>query len=211
MNAIDLQHHKAITKACDWQVWELKKRNTGLWGSAQDWKQEIYAHCLSTKPRYDAARASMSTYYAKIASNAAINIGRQNTREAKLLVYQEDIDLRTADPPANDSKWSDGSSDCEEDSDRVSDWDLTASLEHFTSEEFKADLQDVVSTMPQEMQTLYNELRECEKVSDVEKASPLSTATFYRKRKILKERLQNEGIWTPKEKIEDGPADFLTG
>ena len=211
MDAIDLQHHKAITKACQWQVWQLKKKNTSLWASVQDWNQELYARCLSTKPRYDAARASMFTYYSRVAANAATDIGRQITREANLLVYQEDIDLRSSEPPANDSNWSDGGSDREDDSDRVSDWDLSASLEHFATEEFKADLQDVVSTMPNEMQALYNELSECKKVSDVEKASPLSTATFYRRKKSLKERLQKEGIWTPKEKIENMSPYLLIG
>jgi DNA-directed RNA polymerase specialized sigma24 family protein len=199
LEAIDLQHHEAITKACESQVWQLKQRNTSRWELTQDWMQELYAHCYSKKPRFDPARASMRTFYTRIAENAALDIGRKITRELKLLVYQEDIDLRT-EASANDSTWSERSGDCEDDPAQVNGWELSISLDQHSSNEFKAELQDAVSKMPSEMKDLYIQIEGADKISDAERASVYSKATFYRKRETLCGHLVKAGVWSPKEK-----------
>jgi len=199
MEAIDLQHHEAITKACESQVWQLKQRNTSRWELTQDWMQELYAHCYSKKPRFDPARASMRTFYTRVAKNAALDIGRKITRELKLSVYQEDIDLRT-EASANDSTWSERGGDCEYDPNHGNGWELSTSLDQHRSNEFKAELQDAVSKMPSEMKALYTKLEGANKISDVERASAQSKATFYRKKGKLCDYLVKAGVWSPKEK-----------
>jgi hypothetical protein len=65
---------------------------------------------------------------------------------------------------------------------------------------FKAELQEAVSKMPSEIKDLYIEIEGADKISDVERASAQSKATFYRKKGKLCDYLVKAGVWSPKEK-----------
>lgn len=60
---------------------------------------------MSTRLQYDPTRGGLSTFYGTVAANAALNIGRKITRDAKLFMYHEDVDLRSDAGPSNDSDW----------------------------------------------------------------------------------------------------------
>jgi hypothetical protein len=189
------EHHAAITKACNYQVWQLKRKNRSHWSFEEDWSQEIYAHCLSTRLQYDPTRGGLSTYYGTVAANAACNIGRKITRDAKLFMYQEDVDLRSGVASSNDSDWD--SDDEKPNFEPSHDWERESSFEHFAANEFQNELATVISKMKPEMKALYELVKNSEDCGDAQRLSGLPKSTFYSRVKALRMHLERHLVCSP--------------
>ena len=185
------EHFTAIDAACRYQVYQLKRKNPNLSGFHCDWKHDIYILCLESKPRYDAKKGAMSTYYGTIAANAASSIGRQISRDLQLLLFQGAVDLRLSVSPSNSSSWD------REDSPLPScaaDWELANSFNGSAMVDFEIDFLRALSTMPKSMQALCFEICNEGSIADAQKASSLPRATFYGAKKKLWARLESAGF-----------------
>lgn len=201
MSAINSMHHAAITKACNYQVWQLKKRNPKYWDCQEDWSQEIYAHCLSTRLQYDPTRGGLSTYYGVVAANAALNIGKKITRDAKLFMYQEDVDLRLGTESSNDSDWN---FDNEKPNFEPShDWERESSFKQFEANELRHELEAVVFKMSPAMKAFFELIKSSEDCGDAQRLSGLPKSTFYSRLKALRMHLERHSIWSPSKSLKN--------
>jgi len=189
------EHHAAITKACNYQVWQLKKRNPKMAQDFdKDWHNDIYLECLAAASKYDPARGSMATYYGKVAENAAYLVGRGIAKELKLQGYRTDTDHRIDETPVNDSNWDD--SDLRE-VNCASDYELSNNFDVFATVQFELDLRKCVADMKPKMQILLSEIVYEGSPVDARKKLKVPKSTFHGQCTALHSHLKKWGFCSP--------------
>jgi len=189
------EHHEAIENASRFRVTELRKKNPGLDKTLdKDWHNDIYVECLAAASKYDPAKASMATYYGKVAKNAAYLVGRGIAKELKLQGYWTSIDHRIDETPVNDSNWSDG--DLRE-VNCASDYELSNNFDVFATVQFELDLRKCVADMKPNMQILFSEIVYEGSTVDARKKLKVPKGTFHGQCTALHSHLKKWGFCSP--------------
>jgi len=189
------EHHEAIENASRFRVTELRKKNPGLDKNLdKDWHNDIYVECLAAASKYDPAKASMATYYGKVAENAAYLVGRGIAKELKLQGYRTEIDHRIDETPVNDSNWAVG--DLREDN-GANDCELSSNFDVFATVQFELDLRKCVGDMKPKMQDLFSEIIYEGSTLDVQKKLKVPKGTFHGQCAAIRSHLKKWGFCSP--------------